>query len=208
MNLPNVITAARVLLAPIIAILLFQPGAGHRIAGFVLFVAAALSDLWDGYLARRRGQITSFGKLVDPIADKLLLVATLVPLYLLTTRHPELAGLPLFGAIPLWAVLVLLGREALVTALRLAAARRGEVVPARWIGKRKAVTQNVFIGAAILWVAFRTGGGGATAGFGGFFREFHGWFTSVFLVAALVLTVASMVLYLSVFGRIFARGYS
>ena len=67
-----------------------------------------------------------------------------------------LAGLPLYDVVPLWAVIVLLGREALITVLRFAAARRGEVVSARGIGKRKAVAQNIFIGAAILWVALRT----------------------------------------------------
>lgn len=209
LNLPNLITTGRVVLAPVTAFLLLQPGLWHRLVAFLLFLIAAVSDLYDGYLARSRDQITTFGKIVDPIADKLLLAATLVPLYALTVRHSELAGIPLFGRIPLWVVLVLLGREVLITVLRLLAARRGRVVAARWLAKRKTVAQNVFIGAAILWVAFRTAGfGGDGGGFSGFFRDFHGWFTATVLVIALVLTVASMLIYLSTFTRIFAREYS
>lgn len=207
MNLPNLITAARVALTPLIAYLLLQPESGARITAFLVFLAAALSDLWDGYLARRRGEVTTFGKIVDPLADKLLLAATLVPLYLVTVRESELAGLPLFGAIPLWVVIVLLGRELVVTALRFAAARRGRIVAARRLGKRKAVAQNVFVGAAILWVVFRTAGYGGAGGLGGAFRAFHGWFTAATLVVALVLTVASLVIYATAFSRILAGEY-
>lgn len=208
MNLPNLITGARVALAPLIAYLLMQPRLGARLAAFLLFLVAALSDLWDGHLARTRGEVTAFGKIVDPLADKLLLAVTLVPLYLLTVGNAELAGLPLFGAIPLWVVLVLLGREFLITGLRFAAARKGRIVSARRLGKRKAVAQNVFVGAAMLWVAFRTAGYGAVGGLGGGFRAFHGWFTTTALVVALALTVVSMVIYLSAFTRIFAGQYS
>ena len=187
-------------------VLLVQPSSGSRLAAFALFLAAALSDLWDGHLARSRDQITSFGKIVDPIADKLLLVATVVPLYVIMSRQLELGGLPLFGAIPLWAVVILLGRELLITTLRFAAASKGDVVAARTLGKRKALAQNIFIGAAILWIAFRTPDFGApTARAWDLFSGFHGWFTTTFLGIALFLTVLSMVLYLGTFTRILAR---
>lgn len=208
MNLPNLITGARVALTPPIAYLLMQPRPSARLIAFLLFVAAALSDLWDGYLARRRGEVTTFGKIMDPLADKLLLAATLVPLYILTVRNAELAGIPLFGAIPLWVVIILLGRELLITGLRFAAARRGRVVAARRLGKRKALAQNVFIGAAILWVAFRTAGYGGDGGFGEAFRAFHGWFTATVLVVALILTLVSMAIYITTFTRIFAGEYT
>ncbi len=208
-NLPNLVTALRVAIAPVVAFLLLRPESSARFLAFLLFLVAALSDLWDGHLARSRNQVTEFGTVVDPIADKLLLVAALVPLYVVTSRHLELAGIPVFGQVPLWAVLVLLGREALITSLRLAAARHGEVVAARRLGKRKAVAQNIFLGAAILWVTFRTAGvGRGSTGFWDFFRGFLGWFTAAFLAVALILTVVSMVLYLFTFTRIFAREYS
>lgn len=209
LNLPNLITTGRVAAAPAVAWLLLQPRPGLRIAAFALFLVAALSDLWDGYLARSRGEETSFGQIVDPLADKFLLLATLLPLYVLIGGNRELAGLPLFDRIPLWVVLVLLGRELVITVLRFGAARLGRVVPALELGKRKALAQNIFLGAAILWVAFRSAGVGEPAvGFWAFFRDFHGWFTTVFLIVALALTVVSLVTYLLAFSRIFAREYT
>jgi len=209
LNLPNVITIVRILTAPLVAILLLQPGPTSRLIAFALFLVAALSDLWDGYLARSRGQITSIGKIMDPIADKLLLVSTLVPIYIVMSRELELAGLPLFNAVPLWAVVILLGRELLITMLRFVAIRQGSVVAARGLGKRKALAQNIFIGAAILWIGFRSPGFGAPRDQAWlWFTEFHGWFTTTFLTAALVLTVASAVLYLGTFSRILTREHT
>ncbi len=205
LNLPNLITSGRIIAAPLVTILLLQPRPASRLIAFVLFLLAALSDLWDGYLARSRGQVTSFGVMVDPLADKLLLVSTLIPLYVITARPLEQAALPVVGSIPLWVVIVFLGRELLITLLRFAAARRGRVVPARGLGKRKALFQNIFIGAAILWVGFHTPGFGTpSADSWRWFSEFHGWFTTAFLAAALVLTVASAALYVATFSRILA----
>lgn len=208
LNLPNAITALRVALCPVLAALLFEPHMTPRLLAFGVFLVAAVSDLWDGYLARRRGQITDFGKLVDPIADKLLLVVTLVPFYLITRSQPETRGLPLFGGIPLWTLLVLLGREALITGIRVQAARRGRVLAAARSGKRKAVAQNVFIGSMILWMGLRAGA--EVAGWSGAvwrgWRAFHGWFVSLSLLLALVLTVYSMLRYLASFSRALRGG--
>ena len=152
-----------------------------------------------------RDRVTSFGKIVDPIADKLLLVATVIPLYVVMSADTSLAGLPLFDGIPLWAVIVILGRELLITVLRFFAASRGDVVAARTLGKRKAVAQNIFIGAAILWVAFRSTGGFPAAAGPNWFSAFHGWFTTAFLAVALILTIVSLLVYLGTFSRILAR---
>lgn len=203
-GLPNVVTTLRLALAPVLAVLLLRPGIGAMAAAFAVFLAAALSDLWDGYLARRRGQITDYGKLVDPLADKLLLAAALVPFYVITTSRPSMADLPLYGHVPLWVVLVLLGREVLVTVLRTAAARIGTVVQASRTGKYKAFLQNVFVGATILWFVLRTGlseRGWDRDGWAAW-ETFHGWFVAVVLTTALVLTVYSMALYLVSFGRV------
>jgi CDP-diacylglycerol--glycerol-3-phosphate 3-phosphatidyltransferase len=203
-NLPNLITTLRVLLTPLVAALLMQPRASARLVAGIVFLVAALSDLVDGMLARRRGEITTFGKLVDPIADKLLLVATLVPFWYLTRMHPELGELPLFGGLPLWALLVFGLREVLVTALRTRAARRGVVLPARTVGKRKALAQNVYIGCMIAWLAFRTAvlengwsGPGTRA-----WEVFHGWVTTASLIVALGLTIVSLFVYLRAFRRL------
>ncbi|HKK07489.1 MAG TPA: CDP-alcohol phosphatidyltransferase family protein [Gemmatimonadota bacterium] len=203
-NLPNVITTARVVLAPLLAYLLFESSTLARAAACGVFLVAAVSDLWDGYLARRRREITDYGKLVDPVADKLLLAAALIPLYVLTRRGPELAGLPVYGSVPLWAVLVLLGRETLVTVLRSVAARRGRIVAALKSGKYKAFVQNLFLGGALVWVALRTGGlptswseaPGVAA---------VGWFTAISLTGALLLTLGSLAEYLVAFARVLER---
>ncbi len=207
-NLPNAITALRVVLAPVVAYLLFQPNVKLRVIGFVVFLIAALSDLWDGHLARTREQVTDFGKLVDPIADKLLVAATLIPFFLLTRADPELGHLPLYDVIPLWVLVVLFGREIVVTWLRTVAARRGLVVPAAVSGKRKALAQNVFIGAMILWLAWRTAQieGGWDGALSRFWSSFHGWFTAIALSVALILTVVSLVIYLRKFRRILGSG--
>ncbi|MFB6240138.1 MAG: CDP-alcohol phosphatidyltransferase family protein, partial [Gemmatimonadota bacterium] len=89
-NLPNTITVVRIGLTPLVPILVLQESAGLRLAAFGVYAAAALSDLWDGYLARTRDQTTDFGKVADPIADKLLIAVALVPLWWLTTREAGL----------------------------------------------------------------------------------------------------------------------
>ena len=203
-NLPNAITTLRVLLAPVVTVLLFESSASVRLIAFIVFLVAALSDLVDGALARRRSEVTDFGKLVDPLADKLLLVATLIPFYLLTLRLPELGQLPLFGGISLWVLVVFFGRELLITWLRTAAARRGIVVPATTLGKRKALAQNIFIGSMILWLAYRTAvvEKGWAGPLNDFWAGLHGWFTTISLIVALALTVVSLVVYVSNFRRV------
>lgn len=199
-NLPNAITAARIAMAPLLVWLLYHPTSTGRMVAFAVFVLAAVSDLWDGWLARRRGQITDHGKLLDPLADKLLLAAALIPFYLLTSDRPELAGLPLYGHVPLWVVLVLLGRELLVTGLRTVFARRGRVVQARKAGKYKAFVQNLFIGGMILWLALQSAAGlMAGGGFWSSWEDFHGWWVTVTLSGAVLLTLWSMALYLAAF---------
>lgn len=207
-NLPNLITTGRILLAPALVYLLFHPDFTGRIVAFGVFLVAAVSDLWDGWLARRRGEITDYGKLVDPLADKLLLAAALIPFYLLTRNDPVLGGFPLYGHVSLWIVVVFLGREMIVTALRTLAARHGAVVQARKAGKYKTFAQNLFIGGTILWMALRTAG--AEDGWTGLawraWQGLHGWFVTVTLSVALALTVISLALYLDSFRGIFAGG--
>jgi CDP-diacylglycerol--glycerol-3-phosphate 3-phosphatidyltransferase len=151
--LPNLITVGRIGIAPIVAVLLFVPTFTARLIAFLLFLVAAFSDLWDGYLARKHGWISDFGKLVDPIADKLLLILTFIPFYILShgdSPHGQFVAIPRF---PLWILLVIFAREFLITAIRSYAARRGLVIPAGKSGKLKAVFQNIFIGTAIAWLA-------------------------------------------------------
>jgi CDP-diacylglycerol--glycerol-3-phosphate 3-phosphatidyltransferase len=198
-NLPNLITIGRIILALVLVPLLFIDQFTPRIAAFVIFLAAAFSDLWDGHLARSQGLITDLGKLLDPLADKLLLACTFIPLYVISHRGGPGHEFPWFGAVlPLWVMLVIFGRELFITLFRSYAARRGVIIAAGKSGKFKAVFQNISIGSAVLWYALQAeaasrgwSGGGWAA-----WEVFHRTFTIAALSVALILTVYSMMVYL------------
>lgn len=203
-NLPNIITISRIASCPVILWLALSPGVGARFAAFGLFVAAALSDVWDGYLARRYDQITDMGKLLDPIADKLLLVVTLIPFYLISHRGGALDEIPWWGPLPMWVLVVIFGRELFITAFRSYAARRGMVIAAGVSGKRKALFQMLFIGSLLLWyplveVATARGWSGWAWGVVSGFTEL---FVAVTLAVAIILTVYSMIDYLWSYRRL------
>jgi CDP-diacylglycerol--glycerol-3-phosphate 3-phosphatidyltransferase len=144
MNLPNSLTVSRIFLVPLLVVVLLTQFEGRRILGvpkeFVgaaIFALASVTDWLDGYLARRRKQITPLGQVIDPLADKLLISGALISLVQL-----ELA--------PAWMVAIIIGREFAVTALRSIAYARGVVVSASPLGKIKMVAQVVAILALIL----------------------------------------------------------
>ena len=151
MNLPNMITVARIVVCPAIFYLALSPGVASRYAAFALFLVAALSDVWDGYLARKYGWITDTGKLLDPIADKLLLASTFIPIFLISRRMDGFGELPWWGTLPVWVIAVVFGRELFVTLFRSYAARRGVVIAAGKSGKQKALLQNSFVAGLLLW---------------------------------------------------------
>jgi CDP-diacylglycerol---glycerol-3-phosphate 3-phosphatidyltransferase len=132
LNLPNTLTVIRILLVPVVVVaLLDETPNGDAIAAAV-FALAALTDTLDGYIARQRNAITTFGKLMDPIADKLLIAASLIALVSLD----RLAA---------WIAMVIIAREFAVTGLRLVAAERGVVIQASWLGKVKTMLQVLAI---------------------------------------------------------------
>ena len=197
-TLPNIITVARIAACPVIFYLTLASGLGARLMAFVLFVVAGLSDVWDGYLARRYDLITDMGKLLDPIADKLLLVATFVPFYMISRRGTEVGLIPWWGVMPLWVMVVIFGRELFITLFRGYAARRGVVIPAGKAGKRKALFQALFMGGLLLWYPVK-----AMAVEGHWsgllwtaWSWFHGAWVAITLGMAIVLTVYSMLDYL------------
>ncbi|MGX6447050.1 CDP-diacylglycerol--glycerol-3-phosphate 3-phosphatidyltransferase [Patulibacter sp. S7RM1-6] len=137
MNVPNALTVVRILLVPVMVVALLQEtGTGDVVAAFVFWLAS-VTDFVDGWLARRAAQITNFGKLADPIADKLLVAAALV----------TLVGL---DRVAVWVAVVVLGRELLVTLTRAVAAQHGEVIAAAWLGKVKTAFQLLVILLLIL----------------------------------------------------------
>ncbi|MGO1396797.1 MAG: CDP-diacylglycerol--glycerol-3-phosphate 3-phosphatidyltransferase [Brevibacterium yomogidense] len=140
-NLPNVLTVVRILLVPVFLVLLVgQDGVDPtwRVWAFVVFVVAMLTDWIDGTLARRWDMITDFGKIADPIADKALMAAALI-------------GLWVVGTLPLWVPIVILVREFGITVLRFVIIR-WVVLPASKGGKLKTVLQTLAIGLMLLWI--------------------------------------------------------
>jgi CDP-diacylglycerol--glycerol-3-phosphate 3-phosphatidyltransferase len=149
-NLPTAITVARIATTPLIAALPFVPTSTARLAAFALFLISINSDWVDGYLARSRKEETDLGRMLDPLADKLLLVGTFVPMYWLARTMPFHTP---FGnyALPLWVVVIVLGREVSMTLFRQYAARRGVIIAAIWPAKWKTGVTAVWQGAAYLW---------------------------------------------------------
>ena len=150
MNLPTAITVARIGVTPLIAYLPFVPTASARLWAFALFVAAGVTDWLDGYLARSRKEETDLGRLLDPLADKLLLVATFVPMYWLARSMPFHTTIGDFG-LPMWVVAIVLGREVAMTLFRQYASRRGVIIAASWPAKWKTSVSAVWQGAAYCW---------------------------------------------------------
>jgi len=151
MNLPNKLTLLRVCLIPVFLILypyhIFGGSEISRYAALAVFVIASLTDFLDGYIARSRNLITNFGKLMDPMADKLLVAAALI-------------AMVQAAALPAWVVIIIISREFLITGFRMLALERGVVIAASPIAKFKTASQFVmiilillgFIPGIILWV--------------------------------------------------------
>ncbi len=147
MNLPNKLTCLRMLLVPVLVIIAYIPVESlNATVGFIpirnlillaIFCLASITDYFDGHIARKKNLITTFGKFLDPIADKLLVVASLLVLVE-------------FRMIPAWIVIITEARELLVAASRMLQAKKGNVVAASWYGKVKTVSQMIAIILAFL----------------------------------------------------------
>jgi CDP-diacylglycerol---glycerol-3-phosphate 3-phosphatidyltransferase len=221
-NLPNTITAGRILAAPFIAALPFIASPGVRLIAFALYVVAAVTDYFDGKLARTRNLITDLGRLLDPLADKLLLFATLIPMFvlmapssdpLIPTRAESIdAGrLPFLTPLgpvwlPWWVVGIVIGREILMTVFRQAAARRGVVISAIGPAKWKTGFQSLWVGSAYFWFFAATlavARNWQTPAWRGF-AYFNGVVGTVAMVASVVLTLYSLGLYVKRYSGVFA----
>ena len=129
MNLPNKLTTLRMILVPVFIVLYLL---GYSIPALVVFVVASFTDSLDGYLARKYNLVTDYGKIMDPLADKLLVTSALV--CMVQT-----------ALVPAWMVIVILAREFAITGLRAVAAGQGKVIAAAWSGKIKTVTQMIAV---------------------------------------------------------------
>lgn len=176
-NIANIITIVRMIATPFFLWMLLADGGAEgplRWAAAVFFVLAIATDAWDGYLARSRGLVTDLGKLLDPIADKLLTGSALV-------------GLSLLNELPWWVTIVILIREIGITVHRLVEART-VVVAAAWMGKLKTVAQSVAIALALF-------------PFASVFGDWVIWVNIVTMSIAVFLTIASGIDYVITFVR-------
>jgi CDP-diacylglycerol--glycerol-3-phosphate 3-phosphatidyltransferase len=137
LNLPNFLTLLRILLVPVLVVALLDQTPNGDVLAAVVFAVASLTDAIDGYLARSRQWVTSFGKLMDPVADKLLVIGALLTLVSLDRLAP-------------WVAMVIIAREFAVTALRIAATQQGVILAAGTFGKAKTVMQVAMVFALIL----------------------------------------------------------
>lgn len=169
MNLPNRLTLARVVLIPFFVVMLMAPFGlpGQNWIALIIFIAACITDFFDGQIARRRNLITNFGKFMDPLADKLLVCSAMI--CLIDTNE-----------LPSWIVIIIIAREFIISGFRLVAADNGIVIAASIWGKIKTITQMVMI----IFILLNFKGSAAYV------------IEQALIYAALVLTVVSLVDYI------------
>lgn len=177
MNLPNRITLTRIFMVPVFAVLALVNFPGHQLWAALVFGLAAMTDFLDGHLARQRHQVSNFGKFMDPLADKMLVMTALIILVSL-------------GDLPAWVVIIIVCRDLAVDGLRLMASEQGTVIAASKVAKLKTLTQMVMVIFLLL-------GGMINLGF------YH-VLCQILVYAAVMLTVYSGVEYL-INGRRFIR---
>jgi CDP-diacylglycerol---glycerol-3-phosphate 3-phosphatidyltransferase len=136
LNLPNALTLARILLVPVLVVALTVESPGGSAIAALVFALAAFTDGLDGYIARHRHSVTTFGKVMDPVADKLMIAAALISLVSLDRLQP-------------WVAMVIIAREFAVSGLRIAAGQQGVVIPASQLGKAKTIVQVAAVLALI-----------------------------------------------------------
>ena len=168
MNTPNKLTVARMILVPFLVVFLLTGwgGEANRWICLAIFVAASVTDWFDGHLARKYNLITNFGKFMDPLADKLLVCSAMICMIEV-------------DKLPAWVVIIIIGREFIISGFRLIAAENGIVIAANYWGKFKTVSQMIMI---ILLIV----------DFGGFFAIL----TEVFIWLSVALTIISLLTYI------------
>lgn len=141
MNLPNKLTLSRMIIAPIYLAVMLMDFNWHFLIGGIIFGIASLTDFFDGMLARKYNQVTVFGKLCDPVGDKMLVVAAMLAFLKFNLCSP-------------WVIMIIISREFIVTSLRLVASSQGVIIPAGILGKIKTACQMIFICAIMVFAQF------------------------------------------------------
>jgi len=183
MNLPNKLTVLRIVLALVFILFLFIQGLAAKITAFVIFLVASATDILDGYLAKKNNQITDFGRLMDPIADKILILSAFL-------AFVEM------GLVPAWMVVIIIFREVAVTGLRILALSKRKVIPADSGGKHKTVSQVLVVLAILLLLIFRNAGPGVSGFWSASAEAAYKDSIFVLMLITVVLTLISGVSYL------------
>lgn len=139
-NIPNILSISRIFSVPIFILLMLEPNPVKALIAGIVFSLASITDWLDGYLARKWGQVTKFGKLLDPIADKILIMSALVILVEMRS-----------DVVHAWMAILIIGREFAVTGLRAMAASEGIVIPAETVGKYKVGAQITMVLSLLLY---------------------------------------------------------
>jgi CDP-diacylglycerol--glycerol-3-phosphate 3-phosphatidyltransferase len=183
MNLPNKLTISRIILAFVFMLFLFSRGTAAKTIALLVFAFASLTDYLDGRIARETGQITNFGKLMDPIADKILVLAAFMAFVEMRI-------------IPAWMVVIIIFREVAITGLRIAALTKNRVIPSDDGGRHKTVSQMLAIFAILLFIIFKEGG---TAVFGFWDKGAQALYKNaifILMLITVILTLTSGISYL------------
>lgn len=193
MNLPNLLTLSRIPLMFVIVWLMRETFAGAATAAFVLFVVAGITDWLDGYYARKLKQVSNFGILMDALTDKILMLGLMV-------------ALVAEGTVQIFLVLLILGREFMITGLRLVAATKGVVMAAESAGKQKTVTQIIAVGGFLLAVVFTRDLSGWGVGYSEEIGYYVEWIGRVFFWLCVVMTLYSGAKYFRKYGTLVFKG--
>jgi len=144
MNIANKLTLARIALTVVFIVFLFSKGLTFKVLALLTFAAATWTDFLDGYFAKKRNEISDFGKFMDPIADKVLIISAFLAFVEMKL-------------VPAWIVLVIVLREFIITGLRFIALAKGEVIEAEMAGKHKTISQMVSIYVILFFIVFKEG---------------------------------------------------
>jgi CDP-diacylglycerol--glycerol-3-phosphate 3-phosphatidyltransferase len=177
MNLPNKLTISRIILAGFFILFLFIKGPGAKFMALAIFLGACITDYYDGYLARKTGDITSFGKLMDPIADKILILGAF-----LAFVEMEI--------IPAWMVMVIIARELVITGIRILALSQKKVLGAGVGGKHKTVSQMVAVISILAFLIIRD------LGFSIRYSEYFEIGVHLIMIVVIAITLTSGVSYM------------
>jgi len=183
MNLPNKLTMFRIFLTAVFILFLFSQGLTSKLLALFTFLLASLTDLLDGFIAKKNNQVTDFGKLMDPIADKILVLSAFL-------AFVEI------GVIPGWMVIAIIFREIVVTGLRLFALGKGQVLQARRSGKHKTVCQVASIFVILIFLIFKEGGPEVFKFWNAHVENLYAGFIYIMMLITVMLTLSSGMSYL------------